>query len=252
MTHRLRTTLVPLAAALLGVAWLAVVAVPAHATAMHNLTVRFGDTRVVLTVPSSWHLSRTAPTPQCGCGGDFDPVCIVASGDYHLNPNNCELVVGGNYAEQRPDEPVPGYRLPRCDSWTTTFDGHGTVGAYPGEYRIFLDRCHDRKSEQWTSLTTPSVSIWHPLHWSADDAAAANAVSSAHIFARGLKQGRTADIGYVRHVVVRDGRAYVSIDRAVVSLTGHMMNSNPATYTHRIRRTKRLRRRPDQNSWVIA
>ena len=238
MSHRLRTALVPLVAALAGLGWLAVAVVPAQASTTHNLTIRFGDTRVVLTVPSSWHVSRTAPTPQCGCGGDFDPVCIVASGDYDLNPNNCELVVGGNYAEQVPDEPVPGYRLPRCDSWTTTYEADRPFGAYPGEYRIFLDRCHDRKSEQWTSITKPSVSVWHPLHWNADDDIAAAAVGSTHIRANGLTQGWTRDLGYVRKVVIRNRHAYVTIDRAVLSLSGHMMNYNPATYVHRIQRVK--------------
>jgi hypothetical protein len=232
--HRLRTTLAPLVAALVGVGWLAIAVPPASAAATHSVTITFGDTRIVLTVPTSWHVSRTAPTPQCGCGGDFNPVCIVASGDYDLNPNNCELVVGGNYSTQRPDQPVPEYRLPRCTSWTTTYEAHRPVGAYRGEYRIFLDRCHDRKSEQWTSLTTPSVSIWHPLSWGADDDSAAVAVGSAIVAGRGMTQGRTRELGYVRNVVVRDGHAYLAIDRAVMSLTGHMMNWYPATYLHRL------------------
>jgi hypothetical protein len=162
----------------------------------------------------------------------------VASGDYDLNPYNCELVVGGNYAEQLPDVPVPGYRLPRCDSWTTAYEARTRFGAYRGEHRIVLDRCHDRKSEQWTSITTPSVAIWHPLHWSADDTTAANVVRTAHIAAAGLTRGWTRDLGYVRNVVIRDRHAYVTIDRAVLSLSGHVLNHNPATYVHRIARIK--------------
>lgn len=238
MSHRLRTTLVSLVAALVGIAWLAIAVVPARATTTHNLSIKFWTGHVVLTVPSSWHVSAHSPTPQCGCGGDFDPVCIVASGDYDLNPNNCELVVGGNIDTQLPDQPVPGYRLPKCDSWTTTYEARSNFGSHPGEYRIFLDKCHDRQSEQWTSLTTPSISIWHPMHWDYDDTLAADAVNGADIIAKGLKQGRNRDLGYVRNVVLRDGHAYVTIDRAVMSLNGHAMNHNPATYVHRIRRVQ--------------
>jgi hypothetical protein len=236
--HRLRTTLVLLVAALISAGSWVIATTPAAAATTKELTVRIGNVRLVLTVPSSWHVSRTAPTPQCGCGGDFDPVCIVASGDYRLNPNNCELIVGGNFSSQRLDVPVPGYRLPRCDSWTTTYEADSRIGDLPGEYRIFLDRCHDRKSEQWTSLTTPSVSIWHPLRWSADDTTAANAVRSVQLFAKGLTRGRTDDLGYVRNVFIRNGHTYVTIDRAVLSLSGRTLNHNPATYVHRIRRTQ--------------
>ena len=112
------------------------------------------------------------------------------------------------------------------------------------EYRIFLDRCHDRKSEQWTSLTTPSVSIWHPMQWDFRDTLAADAVAGARIVTKGLQQGRARDLGYVRNVVLRDGHAYVTIDRAVMSLNGHAMNHNPATYVHRIRRIKGYDRCP--------
>ena len=243
MSHRLRTTVVLLVTLFVGFAWLAVAMMPAHAVTTHTLTIhfgtwRYGDSRVELTVPSSWHVSQTAPTGQCGCGGDYDPVCIVASGDYGLNPNNCELVVGGNISEQLPDEPVPGWRLPKCDDWTTTYEAHSQVGLRPAEYRIFLDRCHDRKSEQWTSLTTPSISIWHPLHWSYDDTLAANAVHTAGIAGRGMKQGRTNQAGYVRNMFEHDGRVYLTLDRAVASLNGHMMNRYPTTYTYRLRPRK--------------
>jgi hypothetical protein len=193
---------------------------------------------VVLIVPSSWHVSRTAPTPSCGCGGDYPPVCIVATGDYGLNPNNCELVIGGNWSEQLSDEPVPGSRLPRCDDWTTTYEADSRVGAHAGQYRIFLDKCHDRMSEQWTSLTTPSVAIWHPLHWAADDTTAADVVSSARIVAKGLTPGRTRDLGYVRNMFRHDGYVYVRIDRAVMSLTGHAINHYSTTYTYRLQPRK--------------
>jgi hypothetical protein len=239
MSHRLRTTLASLVAALLGVASLTVTVVPAQASTTHTLTIfRSSNVQVLLTVPGSWHVSKHAPTPQCGCGGDFNPVCVVASGDYNLNPNNCELMVGGNYSTQLPDEPVPGYRLPKCDSWTTTYESNSHFGAYQGEYRIFLDRCHDRKSEQWTSLTTPSISIWHPMHWNYDDTLAADAVAGVRIVTKGLKPGRTRDLGYVRNVVLRNRHAYVTIDRAVMSLSGHPMNHNPETYVHRVRRVR--------------
>jgi hypothetical protein len=244
MSHRLRSTVVLLVILFVGFAWLAVAMVPARASTMHTLTIRFWTGGVVLTVPSSWHVSAHAPTEQCGCGGDFDPICIVSSGDYHLNPNNCELVVGGNVDHQRPDDPVPGYRLPKCDSWTTSYEAHSQFGSYPGEYRIFLDRCHDLKSEQWTSLTTPSISIWHPMQWNYNDTLAAHAVGGARIVAKGLKKGRVVDLGYVRDVFLRNGHAYVRIDRAVMSLNGHAMNHNPATYMHRIRRVKGAGRCP--------
>jgi hypothetical protein len=235
---RLRITLASIIATLAGFGLVAVAAPPAQAVSTHTLRIRFFDSTAVLTVPSSWHVSRTAPTPQCGCGGDYDPVCIVADGDYDRNPNNCELVVGGNTSTQVPDEPVPGYRLPTCDSWTTTYEARSRVGPYAGEYRVFLDRCHDRKSEQWTSLTTPSVSIWHPLHWNGDDTAAAAAARSLRIVAKRFDVGRTRDLGFVRKVVVRNRHAYVTIDRAVMSLSGHAINHNPATYVHRIRQIR--------------
>ena len=235
---RLHKSAAILLAAFVSIGWWAVAATPAGAATVHHLTVRLGDLRVTLTVPDGWHVSRTAPTPQCGCGGDYNPVCIVASGDYGLNPDNCELVIGGNVSTQVADEPVPGPRLPRCDSWTTTFEADSRFGIRPAEYRVFLDRCHDRMSEQWTSLTTPSVAIWHPLSWGWDDTVVAGVVGSAGIAAKGLTQGRTVQLGYVRNFVVRHGRPYITIDRAVLSLNGHMMNHNPATYTYALSRSR--------------
>jgi len=232
--HRLRTTLALLITAAVSVGWSLTAATPAAANATKQLAVQQGTVRLTLTVPSSWHVSASSPTPQCGCGGDYNPVCIVASGDYDLNPNNCVLVIGGNWGSAQPDEPVPGYRLPKCADWTTTYEAHGHVGVRPGEYRIFLDRCHDRKSEQWTSLTTPSVSIWHPLSWGADDASAAYAVQTAVVAGHDITQGRTSDMGYVRRMFRRDGHIYVAIDRVVMSLSGHLMNHDPATYVHRL------------------
>jgi hypothetical protein len=233
---RLRIAATLLIALVASLGWWTVAATPAgaRAAATTRLTVTLGDLRVALTVPSGWHVSHTAPTPQCGCGGDYNPVCIVVTGDYGRNPNNCELMVGGNVSEQLPDEPVPGYRLPRCDSWTTTFEAHTWVGDRRGEYRIFLDRCHDRMSEQWTSLTTPAVSIWHPFSWGWDDTVAAGVAGSIQLSGTSIEQGRTTELGFVRNLVMRDGRAYVTIDRAVLSLSGHAMNRNPQTYVYRL------------------
>jgi hypothetical protein len=212
---------------------------PASAAHTKQLKVTVGQARVVLSVPSTWHVSKTAPTPSCGCGGDYQPVCIVASGDYRNNPNNCELVVGGDIAFQRTDTPVPGWRLPKCGNWTTSYAADAHLGTRMADYRIFLDRCHDKKSEQWTSLTTPSVSIWHPMRWKTDDEAAATAAGSAKITGR-RTAGRTSDIGYVRNVTVRSGHAYVTIDRVVPSLKGKVINRNHATYTYRLRTPSHL------------
>jgi len=236
--QRRRRTIALLAATLVGLGCWATSIAPAQASTTKQLTVQFWHLRVVLTVPTSWHVSQTAPTPQCGCGGDYNPVCIVDDGDYGLNPNNCVLVIGGNTSEQLPDEPVPGWRLPACDDWTTTYAANSQVGNRAGQYRIFLDRCHDLKSEQWTSFTTPSVAIWHPLHWSWDDTVAANVVDSARISGRGLTEDRTSDLGYVRNMFRRDGRVYVTIDRGVRSLTGHVINHYPTTYNYRLRPRK--------------
>ena len=246
--HRPRTTLISFVAALVGVGWLAVAIVPANATPMHRLTIRFGSMRVVLTVPSAWHVSRTSPTPQCGCGGDFNPVCIVASGDYGLDPNNCELMVGGNYDEQVPDEPVPGYRLPACDSWTTPYEADSAIGGYHGQYRTFLDKCHDQMSEQWTSTTRPSVAIWHPFHWTYDDTVAAKIVSTVRVVAKGLDQRVTNELGYLRNLTLHNGHAYATVDRVVRSLNGRMINHSPATYTHRL---DRHRGYPGCRRWLI-
>ena len=233
LLSRMRTAAVLLVISAVSIGWCAT-AVPAGAAPTTQLSIKLGELRVAITVPNGWHVSHTAPSPQCGCGGDYNPVCIVAGGDYARNPDNCELVVGGNWGEQVPDEPVPGSRLPRCDSWTTTFEADTRVGGRPGEYRIFLDKCHDRMSEQWTSMTTPSVSLWHPLSWGWDDTVAAGIAAALHLSAKGLKQGRTTELGYVRNIALHDGRAYVTIDRAVLSLNGHMMNHNPQTYVRRL------------------
>lgn len=237
-----RTTFAAFVATLLGVACWTATTTAAHASTTKQLTVRFYQVRVVLTVPTSWHISQTAPSPYCGCGGDYQPVCIVDSGDYDRNPNNCELVIGGNGDTQRFDYPTPGARLPRCDSWTTTYEADSRIGARPAQYRIFLDRCHDRKSEQWTSLTVPSVSIWHPLSWTVDDDIAANAVQNTQLSGRSLEQRRVTELGYVRRVFVRDGHTFVRIDRAVLSLSGHITNHSPQTYLHRIFETPRVGR----------
>lgn len=233
--HRLRSTVIALLATLVGVGWWATATSPAAAATTKRLTVRFYHVRVVLTVPNSWHVSQTQPTADCGCGGDYDPVCIVASGDYDLDPYNCELVVGGNLDEQRPDEILPDWRLPRCADWTTTYEARGQLGTRPGEYRIFLDRCQKMKSEQWTSLTRPSISIWHPLHWNWDDDVAATAAQGAVVSGRGMTEGRRIEVGFLRGLTLRNHHAWATIDRVVLSLSGAVLNHNPATYVHRLR-----------------
>lgn len=231
-TFRLRRGIALAAGLALTLLALVAAARPASAATTKHLTVRFYHARVTLTVPSSWHVSKTQPTANCGCGGDYRPVCIVASGDYGLDPYNCELVIGGNLAWNQPDRPVPDWRLPKCSNWTTSYDAGAKLGRTPADYRIFLDRCHTRKSEQWTSATAPSIAIWHPLSWGADDKAAAAAARGAHIVTKSRQ--RPADLGYVRDLVLHHGRAYVSLDRVVWSLDGSLINDSHRTYTYRL------------------
>jgi hypothetical protein len=82
------------------------------------------------------------------------------------------------------------------------------------------------------------------LHWSWDDTEAANAVATARLLGRHLTQGRTRDSGYVRNMFHHNGRVYITIDRAVPSLSGHMINRYPTTYTYPLHRRKYYGRCP--------
>jgi hypothetical protein len=204
---------------------------PAHT---RQLTVDFYHSHVTLTVPAGWHKSHTRPTPSCGCGGAYRPVCIVASGDYGLDPDNCVLMVGGNAQEQTPDYPLPSWRLPKCKHWTTTDEADSSLGTVAADYRAFRNNCSGARSEQWTSVTEPSITLWHPIRADASDLAAAHAVGSARIGGRHLTYGRNADTGRVRNVWAHDGHAFISVDRVVVSLDGTLINHNPTTYDYRV------------------
>lgn len=211
-------------------------ATPQHAAeATKQLSVRFYQVSVTLTVPRSWHKSHTRPTGSCGCGGAYRPVCIVASGDYGLDPDNCVLMVGGNSQLQTPDYPVPSWRLPKCKHWTTTDDADSHLGTVAADYRAFRSECSGIRSEQWTTVTEPSIGLWHPIRGDASDqATTAEAVASAHVAGRHLSHGRSEDTGRVRNVWAHDGRAFVSLDRVVLSLDGSLINHSPTTYDYRV------------------
>jgi len=206
---------------------------PTPASATHVLSVHFPKLTVRVTVPRTWHVARTALSEQCGCGSAYNPVCVVAKGDYDRNPYDCKLVIGGGLGFQGYDLPLPTWRLPSCRSWDTSYEADSRLGRWPAEYRIFLDRCHDRKAEQWLSVTYPSVGLWHPLSWGADDRAAAEAARSIRV-SRHLVTKRASDLGRVRNVQLVSGRPVITVDRVVQSLDGSWINESDKTYRYRI------------------
>lgn len=207
---------------------------PVPITPVTRLTVDGYPSRITLTVPAGWHPSRTRLSLGCGCGGPHPTVCLVASGDYAHDPNNCVLVVDtADHAIADPDHPVPSTRLPKCNSWTTTDDATVTVAGIPAEYRQFLDSCDGSRSEQWVLAGAPGVAFWHPLTPASTHDDVLRAIESATIPAR-TSLVRIADVGYLRSLVHRADGVHVTIDRVVASLDGSVINYNPATYEYRI------------------
>ena len=238
MTPFRRWLIPPVLAVLLGAGLLlstsaATAASPSTASATHVLRIAFWHHAVRVTVPRTWHVSNTAPTASCGCNSDYQPVCIVAHGDYDQNPYRCELIVGGGAHSQQFDIPLPDWRLPRCGNWNTSYEAGGRLGALPAQYRIFADRCAHRKAEQWVSESVPSIGLWHPLSWGRDDAAAAKAAASVRVSGT-VTTKRIWDLGRVRDVQVSDGHAYVTLDRVVPSLDGRLIDRNHKTYRYRL------------------
>ncbi|MGH8862669.1 MAG: hypothetical protein ACRDVG_15790 [Jatrophihabitantaceae bacterium] len=160
-------------------------------------------------------------------------MCIVSGGGYNHNPYNCQLVIGGGRYEQTPDTPVPDWRLPACGRWITATEGRQSMGNSAAVWRVFGDRCHHRASEQWTSLTRPSIGIWHPFRNRSSDEFAEDAARTARVL--GSPARRTDnDLGFVRGVRVYAGHAIVRIDHVVATLDGRLMNPVPATVGYRL------------------
>jgi len=199
-----------------------------------RLTIPGYPKTITLSVPLTWRASRTLLSLGCGCGSPQPIVCLVATGDYARNPNNCVLVVQStNHAAVDHDRPLPSIKLPKCGSWTTSDEATVTVSGIAAEYRQFTDRCDGSRSEQWVLSGAPSVAFWHPINAASTRDDVLRAIESATIPAR-TNTAPSGDTGYVRSLVQRADGVHVIIDRVVESLDGTVINYNPATYDYRV------------------
>ena len=204
---------------------------------MKQLAIKFGSGRwqatVLLTVPSTWQLSKTQPGSCCRTP---PTVCVVEAGsDYAGNLSNCRLAVTYSPAvgPMSPNEQVPPARYSTCRNWSTAQESSWTISGRPGEYRRFVNNCSGASYEQWTVMTGPQVAFWHPITEQCGHALAAGIVDSA-VLPPQTDSARQFDVGYIRQISKRADGYYVRLDRVVPNLDGSVTNLNPATYDYRL------------------
>jgi hypothetical protein len=192
-----------------------------------------GGTRMSVTVPQGWAVSKTQPD---GCCSSPQTVCVVApGGEYAGDSSNCALAVTLTQLSLglSPDVPWPVGNQQSCAAWKTTAENETTISGRPVEYRRFLNTCNGLAAEQWTTMSTPQVVFWHPLTAVSTAAVVATAVDSA-VLPAVTNAHRAYDVGYIRGVTKQADGYHLQIDRVVPNLDGTVINVSPGTFDYLI------------------
>jgi hypothetical protein len=179
---------------------------------------------VWVKVPSDWHVSTTQPASSAS-------TCVTTgTKEYDGNPSDCALVVTQLPASQSPDYPQTGAQG-HCAKWKTLAASNKPIEGRLSEYRYFSDGCSGVKSEQWTTVTAPSISFWHAVTATDTHAEFVSMVGAAVLPAVADKR-RVNDAGLVSSLNATPHGGYVVIDRIVPALDGSLINHAAATFRY--------------------